>query len=130
MAGCFWNNWDGSTCSLNHRLSSRPAATSSARNGPRRTAARAWCESPSIRKTCWARFGAAWARRPDGFDHARYFSAMLLHAASLAEQLAKLVEQIRAVVRPRRGFGVILHAEQRQAFVAHSFQRPVVEVDV
>src|SRR5207249_2968471 len=47
-----------------------------------------------------------------------------------AKELAKLVEEIGAVVRAGGGFGMILHAEQRQPLVAHPLQRAVVEVDV
>ena len=34
------------------------------------------------------------------------------------------------IVRAGRGFGVILHAEQRQVPMAQAFQRFVVQVDV
>ena len=34
------------------------------------------------------------------------------------------------IMRPRRGFGVILHAEQWQIAVPQAFQRAVVQIDV
>src|SRR5262245_56588081 len=49
---------------------------------------------------------------------------------ALAHQLAELLEQVAAVVRPRGGLGVILHAEQRVAAVPHPLERLVVQVDV
>ena len=45
-------------------------------------------------------------------------------------QLPKLAEQIPAVVRAGGGFGVVLHAEGRQAAVADAFDRVVVQVRV
>src|SRR5215831_12106950 len=47
-----------------------------------------------------------------------------------ADHLPKLLKQIGAIVRAGGGFGVILHAEQRPAAVAHAFQGAVVEVEV
>ena len=45
------------------------------------------------------------------------------------DQLAKLFEQDRRVVRARRSFGMILDAEDRFNFVTHAFDGVVVEVD-
>src|SRR5207249_5936977 len=45
-------------------------------------------------------------------------------------QLPKLLEQVAAVMRPRRRLGVILHAEHGQFAVPHPLQRAVVQVDV
>jgi hypothetical protein len=42
----------------------------------------------------------------------------------------EVMEQVVRVVRPRRGFGVVLHAEERQRFVAQAFKRLVVQVNV
>ena len=37
---------------------------------------------------------------------------------------------VRGVVRPGRGFGVVLDGEDRQPLVPHAFDAVVVEVDV
>ena len=46
------------------------------------------------------------------------------------DQLSELVEKVSGVMRPGRGFGMILHAEDRQFLVTHSFDCAVVQVDV
>ena len=48
----------------------------------------------------------------------------------LLHHLRKLLEQIMRIMRPRRGFRVILHAEQRQIPMPQAFQRLVVQIDV
>ena len=48
----------------------------------------------------------------------------------LLDQLGKLIEKIRGIMRPGRGFRMILHAEDRQFLVTHSFDCAVVQVDV
>src|SRR5450755_389686 len=45
-------------------------------------------------------------------------------------QLGKLREEIGCVMRSGGGFGMILHAEDWQFFVAHSFVIFVVQIDV
>ncbi len=54
------------------------------------------------------------------------------HSATLvlAHQLHEIVEQVVRIVRAGRGFGVVLHAEDRVVAVAETFQRLVVQVDV
>ena len=42
----------------------------------------------------------------------------------------EIVEQVVRIVRAGRGFGVVLHAEDRLAAVAEAFERLVVQVDV
>ena len=44
--------------------------------------------------------------------------------------LGELSEEIVRIVGAGRCFGVILHAEERQFFVAHAFVGVVVEIDV
>jgi hypothetical protein len=44
--------------------------------------------------------------------------------------VGELCEKVVRVVRARRSFGMILNAEERQLFVAHSLVGVVVEVDV
>ena len=44
--------------------------------------------------------------------------------------LGELSEEIVRIVGARRCFGVILHAEERQFFVAHAFIGVVVEIYV
>src|SRR5947207_10041716 len=48
----------------------------------------------------------------------------------LVDEFGELIEKVGGVVRPGRGLGVILHTEDRQLFVAHSFDGAVVEIDV
>ena len=48
----------------------------------------------------------------------------------LFHQIHEIVEQVIRIVRTGRGFGVVLHAEDRVAPVAEAFQRLVVQVDV
>src|SRR5260370_21634794 len=54
----------------------------------------------------------------------RYSPFPLLH------HLHKILEQIMRIMRPRRGFGVILHAEQRQVAMTQAFQSRVVQIHV
>ena len=42
------------------------------------------------------------------------------------DQIGKLLEEVRGVVWPGRGFRVILHAENWQLFVPHSLDSAVV----
>src|SRR5580658_7147234 len=49
---------------------------------------------------------------------------MLLH------HRGELRKKVMRIVRARRGFGMILHAEKRQIPVTHAFVRVIVEVDV
>ena len=44
--------------------------------------------------------------------------------------VGELREEIMRIVRARGGFGVVLHAEHGQVFVAHAFVGVVVEIDV
>jgi hypothetical protein len=46
------------------------------------------------------------------------------------DQLHELLEKITGVVWAGRGFGMILHAENRKLFVAHSLDCAVIEIDV
>src|SRR5437764_10069371 len=46
------------------------------------------------------------------------------------DQLGELVEDIGGVMRSGRSFGMILHTENRQFLVTHSFDCAVVQVDV
>ena len=46
----------------------------------------------------------------------------------LFDQFRELVEEVRRVMGTGRGFGMILHAEDRQFGVLHSFDGPVVEI--
>jgi hypothetical protein len=46
------------------------------------------------------------------------------------DQIRELIEEIRRVMRAGRGFGMILHAEDRQFLVPHSFDRTVVQIDM
>ena len=48
----------------------------------------------------------------------------------LRHEFDEIVEQIMRIVRTRRGFRVILHAEHRLAAVAEAFQRLVVQIHV
>jgi len=48
----------------------------------------------------------------------------------LKEHLAKLAEQVMAVVRAGRGFGVILHGKRRVIFVPDAFDGLIVEIHV
>jgi len=45
-------------------------------------------------------------------------------------QLAEIVEQIAAIVRPGDDSGDLLHAEQRHFRVAHAFQSAIIQIDV
>src|SRR5271156_2855080 len=49
---------------------------------------------------------------------------------SLAHQLLKFLEKMRAVVRAGGRLGVILDAHDRPATVPHPFERTVVQIDV
>ena len=51
-------------------------------------------------------------------------------SGALFNQLRELIEKIGGVMRPWRGFGMILHTEDRQFLVTHSLNRAVVQVDV
>src|SRR5574341_2056463 len=42
----------------------------------------------------------------------------------------ELVEEVIRIVRPRSGFGVILHGKYRQAAVPHSLQTSVVQIEM
>ena len=59
-------------------------------------------------------------------------SAHCVNAASgaLFNQLRELIEKIGGVMRPWRGFGMILHTEDWQFLVTHSLNGAVVQVDV
>ena len=46
------------------------------------------------------------------------------------DQIGELREKITGIVRTGRGFGMILHAEDRQLAMPHSFDRSVVQIDV
>src|ERR1043166_9991483 len=60
-----------------------------------------------------------------------FFLRLLRFLAAIStQQFPELLEQRAAIVRPRAGFGVVLHAKDRQRAVAHPFERAVVEVDV
>src|ERR1700679_1923468 len=48
----------------------------------------------------------------------------------LLHHLHKIFEKVMRVMRPGRGFGMILHAEQRQVLMPQAFQRRIVQVDV
>src|SRR6266481_7533288 len=57
----------------------------------------------------------------------RYSSSSLL---LFFDQLSELVEKVGGFMRPGRSFGMILHTEDRQFLVTHSFDCAVVQVDV
>src|SRR5665213_86003 len=44
--------------------------------------------------------------------------------------LHKRIEQVRRIVRARAGFGVILHAENRQVFMAETFHGAIVQIEM
>jgi hypothetical protein len=46
------------------------------------------------------------------------------------DQIRKLIEKVRCIMRAGRGFGMILHTEDRQFLVPHSFHGPVVQIYV
>ena len=46
------------------------------------------------------------------------------------DQIGELIEEVRSVMRTGRGFGMILHAEDRQFVVPHSFHGSVVQIYV
>src|ERR1035437_5164451 len=48
----------------------------------------------------------------------------------LLHHLRKFLEQIMRIMRPRRSFRVILHAEQRQVPMPQAFERLVIQVDM
>ena len=48
----------------------------------------------------------------------------------LRHELHEVVEEVVRIVRAGRGFGVVLHAEDRLAAVAEAFERLVVQIDV
>ena len=48
----------------------------------------------------------------------------------LLHHVGELREQVVRIMGTGRGFGVVLHAEERQFFVAHAFVGVVVEIDV
>jgi len=73
---------------------------------------------------------AADDRSPHLFDSNRTELVASSKLFDSPHQLAKLLEQIAAVVRSRGGFGVVLHAEEGIGAVAHAFEGVVVEVDV
>ena len=52
------------------------------------------------------------------------------HFLPLLHHLPEVAEQVVRIVRAGRGFGVVLHAEERQCLVAKAFQRLVVQVHV
>src|SRR5262245_52310814 len=47
-----------------------------------------------------------------------------------AHEPAKLLEQVTAVVRPRRRLRVVLNAEDRHSRMPHPFERPIIQVNV
>ena len=47
-----------------------------------------------------------------------------------AHVLDEFVEQISRIVRAGAGFGMILHREHRQPFVAQAFEAAVVEIEM
>src|SRR5678815_3313770 len=57
----------------------------------------------------------------------RYSSSSLL---LFFDQLSELVEKVGGVMRPGRSFRMILHTEDWQFLVTHSFDCAVVQVDV
>jgi len=48
----------------------------------------------------------------------------------LFDQFRELVEEVRRVMGTGRGFGMILHAEDRQLLVPHSLDGAVIQIDV
>ncbi len=52
--------------------------------------------------------------------------APAITSTSLLDQVRELVEEVGGVMRAGRGFGVILHAEDRQFLVPHSLHGAVV----
>ncbi len=52
------------------------------------------------------------------------------HLFRLRHEFCEVVEEVVRVVRAGRGFGMILHAEDRLAAMAEAFERLVVEIDV
>jgi len=54
----------------------------------------------------------------------------LRHYFCRLDQVSKLIEKVRGIVWAGGGFRMILHAEDRQFFVAHSLDRSVIQIDV
>src|SRR5881398_2357314 len=46
------------------------------------------------------------------------------------EQIRELIEEVGSVMRAGRGFGMILHTEDRQFLVPHSFHGAIVQIYV
>src|SRR5215471_15317080 len=67
-------------------------------------------------------------RRPAACDTADQRSA-LQTASTFLQHLAKLCKQRRRVMRARRRFGVILHAEDRLRLVMHAFYGLIIQID-
>src|SRR4029077_5484718 len=60
----------------------------------------------------------------------RHFFVIRHSSFRLVDQLGKLLEKIRSIVRSGCSLGVILPTEDRQFFVSHPFDGAVVEIDV
>ena len=48
----------------------------------------------------------------------------------LFDQFRKLIKEVRSVMRTRRGFRVILNAEDGMIAMPHPFHRTIIEIDV
>src|SRR5665811_1428008 len=67
---------------------------------------------------------------PEPMIRMRWRSLRLGMLFGPAHQPGEIVEQIVRIVRAGRGFGMVLHAEDRLAAVAEAFERPIVQIDV
>ena len=63
------------------------------------------------------------------YTHIRVIVNLLL-SRCLFHQSDEALEVVRGIVRPRRGFGVVLDGEDWQALVAHALDAVVVEIEV
>src|ERR1017187_6536421 len=88
----------------------------------RKTQATPSTQSTTCPKNCGAKSPAVLKCRP--CRTWRTSSLPLLH------HFAEVAKEIMRIVRPRRGLGMILHAEQWQHFMPQSLERLIVQVDV
>jgi hypothetical protein len=49
-----------------------------------------------------------------------------IHSLFARNQIGKLLKKVGGIVRSGRSLGMVLHAENRQLFVAHSFHGSIV----
>ena len=68
---------------------------------------------------------------PEPMIRMRWRSLRLRHPLFVSRhEFDEVVEEVVRIVRPGRGFRVILHAEDRLAAMAEAFERLVVQIDV